>query len=94
MLKEMGCNAIRTSHNPPAELLELTDQMGLLVMDEAFGHLHGGLDQFTEIGGLDLLFPHGHRVFERFKLGLQFKVFVCRKGEQLVRRFLAVLWIE
>ena len=37
MLQEMGCNAVRTSHNPPApELLELADQMGLLVMDEAF----------------------------------------------------------
>ena len=33
----MGCNAIRTSHNPPApELLELADEMGLVVMDEAF----------------------------------------------------------
>jgi beta-galactosidase len=33
----MGCNAIRTSHNPPApELLELCDRMGMLVMDEAF----------------------------------------------------------
>ena len=37
MLQDMGCNAIRTSHNPPApELLELADQMGLLVMDEMF----------------------------------------------------------
>ena len=37
MLQEMGCNAIRTSHNPPApELLELTDRMGFLVMDEIF----------------------------------------------------------
>ncbi|HOL22310.1 MAG TPA: beta-galactosidase GalB [bacterium] len=37
ILKEMGCNAIRTSHNPPApELLELTDEMGFLVIDEAF----------------------------------------------------------
>jgi len=36
-LREMGCNAIRVSHNPPApELLELTDQMGLLVVDEIF----------------------------------------------------------
>jgi beta-galactosidase len=36
-LREMGCNAIRTSHNPPApELLELTDRMGFLVLDEAF----------------------------------------------------------
>lgn len=37
LLKEMGCNAIRTSHNPPApELLQLTDEMGFLVIDEAF----------------------------------------------------------
>lgn len=37
ILKEMGCNAVRTSHNPPApELLELCDRMGFLVMDEAF----------------------------------------------------------
>jgi beta-galactosidase len=37
ILHEMGCNAIRTAHNPPApELLELTDRMGFLVMDEAF----------------------------------------------------------
>lgn len=37
MLKAMGCNAIRTSHNPPApELLDLCDEMGFMVMDEAF----------------------------------------------------------
>ncbi|MBN2652016.1 MAG: DUF4982 domain-containing protein [Spirochaetales bacterium] len=37
IMKEMGCNAIRTSHNPPApEVLELCDELGLLVMDEAF----------------------------------------------------------
>ncbi|MDP2990729.1 MAG: beta-galactosidase GalB [Kiritimatiellota bacterium] len=37
ILRDMGCNAIRTSHNPPApELLDLCDEMGLLVMDEAF----------------------------------------------------------
>lgn len=37
ILKQMGCNSLRTSHNPPApELLELADQMGFLVWDEAF----------------------------------------------------------
>ncbi|MDI3322726.1 beta-galactosidase GalB [Pinibacter soli] len=37
ILKSMGCNALRTSHNPPdPELLELADKMGFLVMDEAF----------------------------------------------------------
>lgn len=37
MLKAMGVNGIRTSHNPPApELLDLTDRMGFIVMEEAF----------------------------------------------------------
>lgn len=37
ILKEMGCNSIRTSHNPPTpELLELCDRMGFVVIDEAF----------------------------------------------------------
>ncbi|HML74520.1 MAG TPA: beta-galactosidase GalB [Anaerohalosphaeraceae bacterium] len=37
MLREAGCNAIRMAHNPPAgELLELTDKMGFLVVDEIF----------------------------------------------------------
>jgi beta-galactosidase len=37
ILRDMGVNAIRTAHNPPApELLELTDRMGLLVIDEIF----------------------------------------------------------
>ncbi len=37
IMKGMGVNAIRTSHNPPApELLELCDKMGIIVMDEAF----------------------------------------------------------
>jgi beta-galactosidase len=34
-LKEMGCNAYRTSHNPPTpELLEACDRLGMIVMDE------------------------------------------------------------
>ena len=37
IMRAMGVNAIRTSHNPPApELLDLTDRMGFIVMDEAF----------------------------------------------------------
>jgi beta-galactosidase len=37
LLKEMGCNGIRTAHNPPApELLDLCDKMGFIVMDETF----------------------------------------------------------
>ncbi len=37
LLRELGCNAIRMSHNPPApELLELTDALGFLVYNESF----------------------------------------------------------
>lgn len=37
ILKSFGCNALRTSHNPPApELLMLADKMGFVVMDELF----------------------------------------------------------
>ncbi len=37
ILKTMGCNAIRTAHNPPSEeLLDMCDKMGFMVMDEAF----------------------------------------------------------
>lgn len=36
-LKEMGCNSIRTSHNPPApEVLDVCDEQGILVLDELF----------------------------------------------------------
>ncbi|RPJ57337.1 MAG: DUF4982 domain-containing protein [Acidobacteria bacterium] len=37
LLRELGCNSIRTAHNPPApELLDLCDRMGVLVLAEAF----------------------------------------------------------
>ena len=37
ILRDMGVNAIRSSHNPPApELLNMCDSMGFLVMDESF----------------------------------------------------------
>lgn len=37
IMRTMGCNSIRTSHNPPApDLLDLADKTGMLIMDEAF----------------------------------------------------------
>ncbi len=42
MLKDMGCNAIRTSHNQPApELVQLCDEMGFMMMVEAFDEWKG-----------------------------------------------------
>ncbi len=47
MLKAMGANALRTSHNPPApELLDLADRMGFIVMDEAFDMWKKGKTKF------------------------------------------------
>lgn len=54
IMKEMGCNSIRTSHNVPApELLELCDEMGLLVIDEIY-------DKWDKRGDL----PEGEAFFE------------------------------
>ncbi len=51
IMKDMGCNAIRTSHNMPApELLDLCDRMGFVVFDESFdkwsntADFHRGMD--------------------------------------------------
>lgn len=51
LLKDMGCNAIRTSHNPPAaEFLDMCDRMGFLVMDEAFDEWRQGKVQTPQYG--------------------------------------------
>jgi beta-galactosidase len=46
IMRDMGVNAIRTSHNPPApELLDLCDRMGFVVWDEAFDKWDGTADR-------------------------------------------------
>jgi beta-galactosidase len=48
LLRQMGANAIRTNHNPPApEFLDLCDRMGFLVMDEAFDEWTRGKRKWT-----------------------------------------------
>jgi beta-galactosidase len=43
LLKEMGCNALRLSHCPfPSEVYDLCDEIGFLVMDEAFDEWNEG----------------------------------------------------
>jgi beta-galactosidase len=51
-LKEMGCNSIRTSHNPPTpELLDACDKLGILVFDETrmMSSNPEGLNQFRDL---------------------------------------------
>ena len=51
-LQEMGCNSIRTSHNPPTpELLDACDQLGMLVFDETrmMSSNPEGLQQFENL---------------------------------------------
>ncbi len=59
MLRDMGCNALRTSHNPPApELLDFADQMGFMVLDEMFD-TWGNTKTANDYGG-DNLFNVWH----------------------------------
>jgi beta-galactosidase len=64
LLKEMGCNAVRCSHNPMSpEFYDLCDRLGLLVMDEAFDEWtrrkpqiqHGYSDWFADWYERDLI---------------------------------------
>lgn len=78
-LKDIGVNAIRTSHNPPApELLDLADRMGFLVQAEAF-------DEFT---------PTKNKWIEGWNVGVpgrqgygeEFAQWGVRDVEDMVRR--------
>ena len=53
IMKDMGCNALRTSHNPPApQVLDLCDRMGIVVWDECFDKWDSTSDR---LGGVDLV---------------------------------------
>lgn len=60
LLRQMGCNAIRTAHNPfAAEFLDLCDRMGFLVMNEAFDEWNGAKGQIRD--GYHLYFKEWHQ---------------------------------
>ncbi|EPE03301.1 glycoside hydrolase family 2 protein [Ophiostoma piceae UAMH 11346] len=57
ILQELGCNALRTSHNPPApELVDLADEMGYLVLDEIFD----AWNNRKTTNDFHLIFPEWH----------------------------------
>jgi beta-galactosidase/beta-glucuronidase len=64
IMRDMGCNAIRTSHNPPApELLELCDEMGFVVWDECFDKWD---DKADRVNGQPPLEDHGAKQLHNF----------------------------
>ena len=64
IMRDMGVNAIRTSHNPPApELLMLCDRMGFVVWDECFDKWDGTADR---IDGQPPLEEFGERQIRNF----------------------------
>lgn len=73
LLKGMGCNAIRTSHNPfPPQFLDLCDQMGFFVMNEAFdewmvpkkpiGSMDGKTQSRIDMHGYSKYFKEWHEI--------------------------------
>ena len=78
-LQELGVNAIRTSHNPPApELLDLCDRLGLLVKDEAF-------DEFTPAKNKWVTGRNNGQP-SRFGYAEDFKEWSVRDAQDMVRR--------
>jgi len=64
-LKEMGCNAIRMSHNPHMpELYDLCDELGFLVMDEAFDEWEGVKNKWVK--GHNVYPPAHYGYYEDF----------------------------
>jgi beta-galactosidase len=101
LLKEMGCNAIRTSHNPPSpEFLDLCDTMGFLVMDEAFdewaepkGQVEYGYHKyFSECAQSDLLSmihrDRNHPSVVLWSAGNEVPDQVVDRGEEVLRSLL------
>ena len=65
LLKEMGCNAIRMSHNPHMpELYELCDELGFLVINEAFDEWEGVKNKWTK--GHNVYPPAHYGYYEDF----------------------------
>jgi beta-galactosidase/beta-glucuronidase len=79
LLKEIGVNAVRCSHNPMSpELYDLCDRLGLLVMDEAFDEWEIGKRKWVE----------GRNVgsANRFGYSADFEAWAERDCADMVRR--------
>lgn len=78
-LKAVGANALRTAHNPPdSHLLDLCDELGLLVQDEAFDEWEGTKNKWWQ----------GHNVYppKRYGYAEDFPLWHKADLEAMVRR--------
>jgi beta-galactosidase len=105
LLKQMGCNAIRTSHNPVApEFLDLCDKMGFLVMDEAFdvwetgkveNDYHLYFDQWSQIDVTDQIHrDRNHPSVVLWSAGNEIPDQTRDKGTELLKGLLATFHKE
>ncbi|MCK9210127.1 MAG: DUF4982 domain-containing protein [Ignavibacteriaceae bacterium] len=104
-LKEMGCNAIRTSHNPPApEFLDLCDEMGFMVMDEPFDEWeigkrkYGYHDYFDEWWERDLVSmihrDRNHPSIVLWSAGNEIPEQKTEKGVKMLKSFISIFHRE
>ena len=108
LLKAMGCNSIRTSHNPYApEFLDLCDRMGFLVMNEAFDEwkvpkpqtpdygYHTYFDEWSERDATDFIHrDRNHPSVALWSAGNEVVDQVVPTGAETLRRLLAIFHRE
>ncbi len=84
-IKEMGCNAIRTSHNPPTpELLDICDRLGMLILDE--NRLMGINQEHFELLKRFMIRDRNHPCVILWSLGNEeWKIEGNEKGERITR---------
>jgi len=96
MMKKMGVNALRTTHNPPApEVLQLCDEMGILVLVEAFDEWKNGktpkgyntiFDQWAEKDLVDLIHrDRNHPSVVMWSIGNEIREQVEKKGAEIAK---------
>ena len=108
LLKAMGCNSIRTSHNPYApEFLDLCDRMGFLVMNEAFDEwrvpkgqtpefgYHAYFDEWSERDATDFIHrDRNHPSVALWSAGNEVPDQVAPAGPETLRRLLGIFHRE
>ena len=100
-IKAIGCNALRTAHNPPdPKLLDLCDEMGFLVMDEAFdmwrnpknaGDYHNEFDACHEQDLRDMLRrDRNHPCVALWSIGNEISDALAPHGAEIAKELVAI----